>query len=239
MTGVLRVLPVNRILPNPANPRGGLNLDEEFLASVRARGVLQPITVQPHPGKHGMWMILYGHRRHAAARAAKLGEIPAIVRPARGPDSALEDQLIENLQRTPMTAAEKAQAFGKLRGRGYSVPSIAARTGLSPSTISAHLRLLDLDDASLRRVQDGTLPAADAVQAVRATRHQQRYRNGLPPRKARLRYEPDHFSPAHPLAEQARKRCEAEGHTMRRQLGKTACGQCWEAAIRDDQAGAP
>jgi ParB family chromosome partitioning protein len=236
MSTALHSMPVSKIVPNPANVRDGLGDLTELTASVRAKGILQPITVTPRPGGSGMFMVVFGHRRFAAARRAGLQEIPVLLRAPAGPDTNLEDQIIENFHRADMTAAEKAQAFGRLLERGYSAASIAKRTGLSASTVSYYLTLRDLDDETLARIQDGTVSVGDAVEAVRAARHQERQAPGRKPpsRAGTRRFEPDHFSPHHPLARKAQHRCDLAGHTMRRKVGKVACGSCWEDVIRDD-----
>jgi ParB family chromosome partitioning protein len=70
--------------------------------------------------------------------------------------------------------------------------------------------------------------------AIRRTRQRQRKREGKP-EMGGGEWEPDHFSPRHPLAKKAAAMCEARGHTMRRRVGKTACGSCWETVIRADE----
>jgi ParB family chromosome partitioning protein len=68
---------------------------------------------------------------------------------------------------------------------------------------------------------------------VRRVRARQRTRQGKP-RQAPA-WEPDHFDARHPLARKANAMCDAREHTMRRRIGRVACGQCWETVIRQDQ----
>jgi len=223
---------ISRVRPHPANIRSDLGDLTELAASVKALGILQPIVVEPHPSAPGAFQVLAGHRRLAAAGCARLEQIPITIRfAARGEPEEL--MLVENCQRRDLGPMEKAGAMGALRGKGHTAARIAQRTGLAASTVSYYLSLLDLDAASQEKIRAGHLAAADAVAAVRIMRKSARSKAGIPPVGAT--WEPDHFTTGHPLARTARARCDAAGHTMRRRIGKIACGQCWERVIRQDE----
>ncbi|MQY07240.1 hypothetical protein [Actinomadura macrotermitis] len=98
--------------------------------------------------------------------------------------------------------------------------------------MSHHLALLELDESSRAQVRDGKVSATDAVAAVRRARRKSRAKNGS---TATWEWEPDFLAATHPLAVKARRLCDAREHTMRRRIGKTACGQCWETVIRQDE----
>jgi ParB family chromosome partitioning protein len=227
-----------RVIPGP-NARTDLGDLRELATSVKAKGVLQPITVEPRPGHPGWFVVVFGHRRLAAAKLAKLDEVPVILRDRVGADQRIEIQLIENLHREGMSPADKARAFGALRDRGYSAALISARTGVAPSTVSYYLRLLDLDDETLARVHDGDLPASKAVAAVREAHREtgrpgQLRASGRPAGKVRVA--PHHFGPGHPLAGEAGRRCDlAHGGTCQKLPGGVACGEHWEEVLRADQ----
>jgi ParB family chromosome partitioning protein len=225
---------IMRIRPWPGgNVRADLGDLTELAESIRAQGILQPLVVQPHPGRHGQFAVLAGHRRLAAARLAGLGEVPVEIRPASGPAAAVEIMLVENCQRRDLGAVERAEAMGRLRDAGYTATTIAARTGLSLSTVTNSLALLELSAATLDRIRAGELSAADGLAAVRVTRARRRRRAGDPQPGAQ--WEPDHLSAGHALARQAAAMCKAREHTLRRRIGRTACGACWETVIRQDE----
>lgn len=231
----MSVCHVTRLKPHPLNVRADLGDLAELAASIKAQGVLQPIVVEPHPMRHGEFVILAGHRRFAAAKLAGLDEVPITVRDSGGPTKAIEAMLVENLQRTDLNPMDKAEAMGKLRERGYSNTAIATAIGLTDATVSTYLALLELDKPSQAKVRNRELAAASAVSAVRKVRARKRAAGGLGPNGTKLTWEPDHFTDRHPLARKAHELCTAREHNLRRQLGKTACGQCWETVIRADE----
>lgn len=232
-------LPISRLREHPANVRENLGDLEELAASIRSHGILQPVVVQPNAAEPGTFLILAGHRRSEAARLAGLSTVPVTIR-AAADAKAIEIMLIENCQRSDLGPMEKAEAMGKLRRRGMSAADISRSIGLTQSTVSYYLSLLDLDDSSRELVRDGRVSAADAVGAVRATRrHARPDRNG-----GGAKAEAEHFGHWHPLADKARLRCQLAGHTApkygRDHLGKgskVACGECWEYAVRADERG--
>jgi ParB family chromosome partitioning protein len=123
--------------------------------------------------------------------------------------------------------------MGALRNHGRTAAQIARRTGLSDATVGYYLSLLELDDDARKRVRDGHIPVGEAIAAVRRVRARQRQRRGAPRQGAV--WEPDHLDARHPLARKANAMCDAREHTMRRRIGKVACGQCWETVIRQDE----
>lgn len=228
----ITVLPVRSIDPHPGNIRTELGDLDELADSIRVHGILQPLVVARHPTRAGGYQLLAGHRRMAAAQMAGLRAVPVVVRGQVDAGTAIELMLIENCHRSDLGPIEKAQAFADLLKRGYSQSRIAERTGLSQSTVSYHLALMELDESSQEKVRSGELGAGDAVAAVRKARQKARKGQG---RTADYTWEPDFLSGTHPLAKKAKRLCEAREHTMRRRIGKTACGQCWETVIRADE----
>lgn len=233
LTQKIVVLRVDRIDPHPANVREDLGNDLGDLArSIRRHGILQPLTVQPHPDKPNRYRILAGHRRFDAAQLAGLDAVPAVIRHGVTDEGALELMLVENCQRRELNAMERAEALGALVNRGYTHARIAEQTGKSQSWVAYYLSLLDLDTASQEKVRSGELKVTHAVDAIRRQRKKTRKKRGS---TADFTWEPDHFTTSHAQAKAAAKYCEARGHTMRRRIGGVACGQCWESAIRLDE----
>ncbi|MEV4251592.1 ParB/RepB/Spo0J family partition protein [Spirillospora sp. NPDC049652] len=227
-------LDIELIHPHPANVRESLGDLTELVASIRAQGLLQPLVVRPHPKRRGHFELLAGHRRYAAARrAGKHGErVPVVVRHGVSDAQAIELMLVENCQRVELNPMEKAEALESLMHRGYSQADICRATGFASGTVSGLVALLALDERSRDQVRSGQLTATDAVAAVRRARAKQRSRSGS---TASWEWEPDYLAGGHPLARAARKLCDARAHTTRRRIGKTACGQCWETVIRQDE----
>jgi ParB family chromosome partitioning protein len=223
---------ISRVHPHPRNIRAEIGDLEETAASIVAHGILQPLTVEPMPGIPGHWRVIAGHRRLAAAKAAGLKSVPITVRQPDGSEPE-ELMLIENCHRRDLSIIDKAEAMGSLKAKGYSVAKIARSTGFAEGTVYSYLALLDLDDRTRAMVRDGRLSTVDALAGVRAARKKQRKKAGK--EAVGPFWEPDYLNGTHPLARKASQMCDAREHTARRRIGKVACGQCWETAIRQDE----
>ncbi|HZU07360.1 MAG TPA: ParB/RepB/Spo0J family partition protein [Chloroflexota bacterium] len=158
--GVIEV-PVDAIMPNPAQPRERLAPEalEELAASIRAHGVLQPVIVT-HAA--GTYTLIAGERRWRAAQLAGLTTIPALVKEAT-PQERLELALVENLQRQDLTPLEEAAAYQQLLvEHGLTQEAIAARVGKSRAAVANALRLLHLAPAVRAALADGRITAGHA-----------------------------------------------------------------------------
>jgi ParB family chromosome partitioning protein len=155
-------VPIDRISPNPVQPR--THFDPEALAelvvSIREVGLLQPIVLrQTGPESYELVM---GERRLRASKEAGLERIPAIVR-ATGDDVMLRDALLENLHRQQLNPLEEAAAYSQLlQDFGATHEELAEKIGRSRSTITNTIRLLQLPLAVQRRVAAGVLSAGHA-----------------------------------------------------------------------------
>lgn len=128
---------------------------EELAASIKATGVLQPITVRAVPG--GRYQLIAGERRWLASQKAGKATVPAIVRQVSN-EQAMEMTIIENLQREDLNAIEQAKAFERLsREFGLTQEQISIRTGKERSTVANFLRLLRLPPAVQSYVAGGHL----------------------------------------------------------------------------------
>ena len=155
-------LPIDRVVPNPRQPRHVFEEDAlaELVHSVREVGLLQPIVVRPRDG--GEFELIMGERRWRAATEAGLREIPAIVRETDDADM-LRDALLENLHRAELNPLEEAAAYQQLlEDFGCTHEELAGRIGRSRPQISNTLRLLKLSTAVQRRVAAGVLSAGHA-----------------------------------------------------------------------------
>ncbi len=156
-----REVPVAAIRPNPYQPRDVF--DEEAIAkladSIREVGLLQPVLVRP--AGDGFELIA-GERRWRAARRVGLQVIPALVRETDD-NTALEEALVENLQREDLNPLEEAAAYQQLiEDFSLTHEQVAARVGRSRASISNTLRLLQLPPSIQRAVREKQLTMGHA-----------------------------------------------------------------------------
>ena len=138
-------LPLTAIEVNPEQPRSHMGDLEELTASVREKGVLEPILVRGTGS--GRYQIISGERRFRAATAAGLDEIPAIELDVDDRE-VLEIALVENIQRKDLTAFEEAEAFKVLQEKfEYTHEKIAQVIGKSRTTVTETLQLNDIPSA--------------------------------------------------------------------------------------------
>lgn len=162
--GAVQNLPLSDIEPNRGQPRH--DFDEAALAALAASisqfGVLQPIIVTELADGSGTYRIVAGERRWRAARAAGLGEIPAII--FSGDElAAAQVSLVENIQRRDLSAVEEALAFRDLIERfGLTQDEVADKVGKSRPAVTNSLRLLELPDSVLEMISDGRLSMGHA-----------------------------------------------------------------------------
>jgi ParB family chromosome partitioning protein len=152
------------IQPNPEQPRRAFATDEldELAASIRERGVLQPILVRPLPGAGSEYQIVAGERRWRAAQRAGLRVIPALVRDLADQE-VMEVALIENIQRADLNALEEARGYEAMaRKFERSADAIAKVVGKSRSHVANTLRLMKLPPAIQDHLESGRLTAGHA-----------------------------------------------------------------------------
>lgn len=223
-------LPLAAIHPDQGNIRSELGDVTDLVASIRANGILQPLLVRR---SGSTYVLLDGHRRHAAARLAGLHEAPVIVAADRAAHAKTATMLAAALH-AALTPLEQARAFKHLRDiEGMSTVQIAKATGYGTGTIRDRLVLLDLPAPAQQLVADKTLSltsATDLARQAKTTGH-----GSVPANQRRTAY----LTGAHPLAQAARDQCSEVHRTHRSLVGGIACGQCWEAAIRADERSQP
>jgi len=135
---------------------------DELVASIKEKGILQPLVVRKNPDGKPAYIVIAGERRFRAARKAGLNEVPVLVKDV-ATSEALELALIENLQREDLNPIEEAQAYQRLlESEDYTQDVLARRLGKNRSTIANALRLLRLDDSHQSLVVEGRLSAGHA-----------------------------------------------------------------------------
>lgn len=162
--GSTAVAPISHLEANPDQPRK--TFDEEDLsslaASIKEKGLLQPILVRHNPRNPDGYEIIAGERRWRAAQRASLHDVPIIVRDFSDAE-ALEVAIIENVQRADLNAVEEAEGYAHLiETFDYTQEDLAKVIGKSRSHIANMMRLLKLPEGALRYLRNGDLTAGHA-----------------------------------------------------------------------------
>jgi ParB family chromosome partitioning protein len=159
-----RRAPIAHLRPSRNNPRRSFREEDldELTASVRERGVIQPILVRRLPEEAGMYEIIAGERRWRAAQKAGVHDAPVLVLDVTERE-ALEIAIVENVQRADLNAIEEAAGYEQLIAQfSYKQEDLARVIGKSRSHISNTLRLLKLPDTVKAHVLNGELTAGHA-----------------------------------------------------------------------------
>jgi ParB family chromosome partitioning protein len=161
--GALKSIPIAQVARNPFQPRTEFNPEDliELQESLKASGLLQPITVRRRPGKDGFELIA-GERRLRAATKLGWKEIPAIIREIDD-KTLLTLALVENLQRTDLNPIEEGEGYHRLsHDFGLTQQQIAETVGKDRTTIANMLRVLQLPESARKLLQDGKLSMGHA-----------------------------------------------------------------------------
>ncbi len=159
-----RKAPIEFLRPNPKNPRQHFEPENlaELAASIREKGVIQPIVVRTVAGVADAYEIIAGERRWRAAQLASLTEVPIILHEADEKE-ALELAIVENVQRADLNAIEEANGYDRLgKEFGYSQAQIAKIIGKSRPHVANTLRLLNLPEEARKLVAEGAISAGHA-----------------------------------------------------------------------------
>ena len=153
-------LSTSLLIPHPENPRKDIGDLTEMTESVRKNGILQNLTVIPkdkdgndcaatdNPAKY---MVIIGHRRLAAAKAAGVDSIPCRIVEGMSHDEQLLTMLEENMQRSDLTVYDQAQGFQMMLDLGQTVEDIEKKSGFARSTIYHRLNIAKLDKEELKK----------------------------------------------------------------------------------------
>jgi len=163
-----RRVPIEFLKPNPRNPRRNFAETEleELAASMRERGIIQPIVVRPVRGATDSYEIIAGERRWRAAQRAGLHVVP-IVPLDVSDDEALQLAIIENVQRTDLNPLEEAAGYASLAAEfAHSQDAIAKMVGKSRSHVANTLRLLKLPESVQAYIETGKISAGHARMLV-------------------------------------------------------------------------
>jgi ParB family transcriptional regulator, chromosome partitioning protein len=159
-----RNVPLASLKPGRFNPRRNFAETqlEELAASIRERGLVQPLVVRPSSIETESFEIVAGERRWRAAQLAGLHELPVVVR-ALSDQEAVEIAIIENVQREDLNAIEEGEGYKLLMdGHGYTQEDLARVIGKSRSHLANTLRLLKLPEDVQELVRTGAISAGHA-----------------------------------------------------------------------------
>ena len=150
------MIPLDHLNAHPDNPRKEIGDVSELAESIKAKGILQNLTVVPYFSKvqnrvmQGMYTVLIGHRRAEAARLAGLEEVPCTI-----VEMSYEDQiatmLVENMQRSDLTIYEEAKGFQMMLNLGKTIQDVSAMSGFSEATVRRRVKLAELDEKKFKK----------------------------------------------------------------------------------------
>lgn len=153
----------SQLVPHKKNIRRDVGDVSDLADSVRAKGVLQPLVVVPN-GKPDKYVIIAGHRRHAAAKAAKVATVPCVIRhDLTDEKDQIAVMMVENGQRTDLTAVEEAKGVQTLLDLGDTQKRIAERTGMSAAKIRNRAKVAKLPDELCNKLNEHAVTLDDAV----------------------------------------------------------------------------
>ena len=158
---MIKLIEVENIYSHPDNPRKELGDLTELAESIETSGILQNLTVIPwfsvgnrkeictDESMEDKYTVVIGHRRLAAAKLARLEKVPCVISDMDY-KTQVATMLLENMQRSDLTAYEQAQGFQMMLNLGESIKEISEKTGLSESTVRSRTKLLELDQEKLK-----------------------------------------------------------------------------------------
>ena len=152
---------VTKLLQHPDNPRKNIGDVTELAESIKARGILQNLTVVP--AENGLYTVVIGHRRLAAAKQAGLTEVPCAV-VDMDYKTQLSTMLLENMQRSDLTVYEQAQGMQMMFDLGVPVAEIAEKTGFAETTVRKRLKIATLPTEQMQQAVERGGKLEDYVQ---------------------------------------------------------------------------
>lgn len=166
VTGEIVQIPIGMLRHHPLNPRKELGDLTELAESIRAKGVMQNLTVVPDTIPEGAtrwkygYLVVIGNRRMEAAKIAGLETLPCIIAEMSEAEQ-VQTMLLENIQRSDLTVYEQAKGFQMMMQFGSTLEEVAEKTGFSKTSIRRRLKIADLDNSTLREVSKRQVSLAD------------------------------------------------------------------------------
>lgn len=145
---------IKKLIPHPNNPRHELGDLTELTESIKVQGILQNLTVVQ--ANDGMYTVIIGHRRLAAANLTDLTEVPCVIT-EMDEKTQISTMLLENMQRVDLTPYEQAQGFQMCLDLGVTVDELSSKTGFSKKTIKHRLEMMKLDKTTVESFKHATI----------------------------------------------------------------------------------
>lgn len=165
---------ITKLMEHPNNPRKNLGDLSELAESIKARGILQNLTVVPTESEN--YTVIIGHRRLAAAKLAGLTKVPCAV-VEMDYKTQLSTMLLENMQRSDLTVYEQAQGMQMMFDLGVPVAEIVEKTGFAETTVRKRLKIATLPADRMKAAVErgGTLEDYIKITEI----HNEKDRNSL------------------------------------------------------------
>ena len=203
--------------PHPSNPRRDIGDVTDLAASIKANGLLSPLSVVPDPEDPGKYLIIAGHRRYTAAKQAKLDTVPAFILHL-DPRQQLEAMINENTQREQLTLIEEADACQGLLDLGATVKEIGRNIGRSGTYVRSRLKIAAIPQATRAAAKDFDALTFDQLDKISEFADDQEAQQKLAQTDSRnFGYTYERLIDARKTAqwmEKARIRCEIAGITI-------------------------
>lgn len=151
MENKIIMLKTEQLEHHPDNPRKNIGDVTELSDSIKAKGILQNLTVVPN--ESGTYYVVIGNRRLEASKAAGLTELPCVISDMDY-KTQIETMMVENIQREDLTVIEEAEGMQLMLDLGSSVEEISDKTGFSESTVRRRLKLNEYDKKKVTEAQD-------------------------------------------------------------------------------------
>ena len=162
---MITMIPRSKLEPHPDNPRKDLGDLTELAASIERSGLLQNLTVVPHPDKPGMYRIIIGHRRFAASEIAGLDELPCSIE-EMDMSTQIATMLAENLQRNDLTIADQVGGVQMMLDLGESVKAISTKTGMSETSVRKRVSIASLPKKEMYLAADKGATLLDLLEVT-------------------------------------------------------------------------
>ena len=159
---MIKEISIDKINPHPDNPRKDVGDVSELAESIKANGIMQNLTVVPYFSPvhnrimEGIYTVIIGHRRLAAAKLAELETVPCVVAEGLSDKDQISIMLLENMQRQDLTIIEQADGLQMMLDLGSTVDEVSQKTGLSKATIKKRTNLTGYDrDKVVKSLNNG------------------------------------------------------------------------------------
>lgn len=160
---MIQNISIERLHSHPDNPRKDIGDLSELVESIKARGVLQNLTVVEHDGDY---RIVIGHRRCEAAKLAGLTELPCVIAEMDHKEQ-VATMLLENMQRSDLTVYEQAQGIQMMLDFGETIGDISEKTGFSETTVRRRVKLLELDPEKFKESSKRSVTLTEYMELAR------------------------------------------------------------------------